>query len=166
MPARVFDGASMRHIYKAFLTRRQVVGLIGMFACSLLTASLAVAEETDTTRYHVVDGDALAELMARGVPVVDLRTPQEWRQTGVIAGAVRITAFDDRGQFVETFPSAFAPVAGPDDEVALICWTGARSRAVATALTTQIGYATVYNAEGGMMAWLGEGRPVAACGNC
>ncbi len=129
---------------------------------TVIAATAAVADPV----YRTVDAAGLQALLDRGVPVVDLRTPQEWRQTGIIDGAERITAFDLRGRFVESFPDRFIAVAGPEDEVALICWTGARSRAIAEAISTRIGYTKVYNVDGGMEAWIDQGLPVEACTGC
>ncbi|MEW5729552.1 MAG: rhodanese-like domain-containing protein [Pseudomonadota bacterium] len=107
-----------------------------------------------------VDNETLAALMAKGVPVVDIRTPPEWKQTGVLAGSHRIMAFDENGRLAPDFVQRLSQVAGPDDEVALICRTGNRTRALSQALARQLGYRKLYNVEKGIKAWMAEGRPV------
>ncbi len=107
-----------------------------------------------------VDNETLAGLMAKGVPVVDIRTPPEWKQTGVLAGSHTIMAFDDKGRLAPDFVQRLAQVAGPDDEVALICRTGNRTRTISQALARQLGYRRIYNVEKGIKAWIAEGRPV------
>jgi rhodanese-related sulfurtransferase len=122
----------------------------------LLGAAPALAQAT----YSNVDSAALQALMDRGVAVIDIRTPGEWKETGTVKGAHRITAFDDSGRPVPDFTARLAAVAKPGDEVALICRSGNRTKVTADALTRQLGYARVYNVERGMRSWLAENRPV------
>ncbi|CAA7623515.1 rhodanese-like domain-containing protein [Magnetospirillum sp. SS-4] len=130
---------------------------ICLLALILAVAGFA-AQAKDSLRH--VDNAALAELIGRGVPVVDIRTPPEWGQTGIVKGAHRIMAFDERGKLAPDFIERLAKVAGPDDEVVLICRTGNRTRLLGTALSEQLGYSKVYNVEKGIVRWIGEGRPV------
>ena len=113
-----------------------------------------------------IDTRQLAEMLDRGVPVVDVRTPEEWRQTGIIDGSVLITAFDSQGRFDPSFPEKFAAVAESGDEVAIICRTGNRSSVISRALTQQAGYTQVYNVDGGIVDWLAGGRATTPCTSC
>ncbi|MBI2235441.1 MAG: rhodanese-like domain-containing protein [Magnetospirillum sp.] len=122
----------------------------------LLAAAPALAQAV----YSNVDNGKLQALMDRGVPVVDVRTAGEWKETGTVKGAHRITAFDDNGRPVPDFTARLAAVAKPGDEVVLVCRSGSRTKVTADALTRQLGYSRVYNVEKGMRAWLAEGRPV------
>ena len=45
-----------------------------------------------------VDNAELARLAASGVPVIDVRTEGEWKQTGVIGGSKLVTYFDEQGK--------------------------------------------------------------------
>ena len=45
-----------------------------------------------------VDNAELARLAASGVPVIDVRTEGEWKQSGVISGSKLLTYFDERGR--------------------------------------------------------------------
>ena len=111
-------------------------------------------------KFANVDNGALEALLEKGVKIVDLRRPDEWAQTGVIAGSERLTAFDSHGQFVRSFPSAFQGLVEPDEEVVVICWQGNRSAAVANMLAEQGGYTKVYNVTDGIRKWLEDGKPV------
>lgn len=135
-----------------------------LFAVVLLLAPAVRAG--DAARVVDIDNAELQTMIERGVTVVDVRTAGEWRQTGVIAGAERITAFDARGRFVPGFPAALATAVGRSGDLVLICWQGGRSTVLSRALTEQAGYARVFNAVGGMRSWLAEGRPVTPCPSC
>jgi len=118
--------------------------------------------------YTSIDNEKLKELIARGVPVVDIRRADEWKDTGVIEGAKLITAFGARGNFEKTFIPAFKDVAGMEDEVILICRTGNRTSVLSQALADQVGYKKVYNVTDGITKWLKDGNAVvkADCPTC
>ena len=120
-----------------------------------LSALMAHAEVVN------IDNAELARLSASGVPVVDVRTEGEWKESGVLAGSKLITFFDEAGrsnppQWLEKLKS----VTKPEQPVIVVCRSGRRSLAVAQYLSDQAGYKTVYNVSKGMNSWLGEGRQV------
>ncbi|MCB2101186.1 MAG: FKBP-type peptidyl-prolyl cis-trans isomerase [Rhodobacterales bacterium] len=110
--------------------------------------------------FTTVDNETVKALLAQGVPIVDVRRPEEWAQTGVIEGAHKITAFDGRGKFVRDFPKQFAEVVGQDSPVLLICRTGSRTRALSQMLSEHAGYTRIYNVRDGITKWISDGNPV------
>lgn len=107
-----------------------------------------------------IDNVQLAELMAKGVPVIDIRTPGEWKQTGVVEGSHLLMAFDERGELSPDFVPGLAKIAGPEDPVVLICRTGNRTGVIANALVQQLGYSKVFNVTNGIKRWIAEGKAV------
>ena len=63
----------------------------------LLVAALLTGAGPLHADVTLVDNAALERLMRRGVPVIDIRTPEEWRQTGIIEGSHMLTFFDAQG---------------------------------------------------------------------
>ena len=126
------------------------------FALLSLFAGSAQAEIID------IDNDQLAKLQASGVPLIDVRTEGEWRDTGIVPGSRLLTFFNERGQ---ANPSAWLEraraIAAPDKPVAVICRSGNRTQAVSRFLSEQAGYRTVYNVKQGINQWLREGRATA-----
>ena len=106
-----------------------------------------------------IDNAELSRLLARGIPLIDIRTEGEWRSSGVIAGSRLLTFFDAAGNAnpPEWLERAKA-VAGPQQPVILVCRSGNRTQAVARFLSAQAGYRTVYNLSRGVNAWVGERR--------
>ncbi len=101
----------------------------------------------------------LQAMLARGVPLVDVRTAPEWHQTGVVKGSHLITFFDERGRYdVEKWMAEFSKVASPDQPVILICRSGNRTGQIGRFLDTKMGYEHVYDVAGGIKAWLREGN--------
>lgn len=103
--------------------------------------------------------------------LVDVRSPQEWRQTGVPAGAELVTIHQPDG--LVGFLGALDEVLGADRDrpIALICARGTRSTLASSALA-QAGYTRVYNIREGMLGspdgpgWLARGLPTEPCGAC
>ena len=93
--------------------------------------------------------------------LVDIRTAPEWQQTGVIEGAHLLTFFDARG---EADPVAWMDqlekIASPDDDLVLICRSGARTGVILNFLHRQTDYTTARHLDGGMLGWLEKGMPV------
>ena len=108
-----------------------------------------------------VDSAGLQSLLSSGVPVVDIRTPEEWRKTGVIGGSHLLTFFDAKGRYdVGRWLTALAAIADAGRPVAILCHSGTRSNIVTRFLDQQFGYRHVYNVRHGISRWIAEGRPV------
>lgn len=110
---------------------------------------------------------ALDMAQAGKLTIVDIRRPEEWRQTGVAAGAVRL---DMRRP---DFAAALLAQAGGDRAapIALICRTGNRTTQMQRALL-QAGFTHIYNIDEGMAGsaagpgWIRRGLPMTPCAQC
>jgi len=88
--------------------------------------------------------------------IVDIRTPGEWSQTGIVKGSKTVMFFDERGGYdAEGFLKAMDELGGKDKEIGLICRTGARTAQVAGFMEQQ-GY-NVKNLVGGVMQLMRSG---------
>ena len=127
----------------------------------LLLAALLAAGTPLRADVTPVDNAALKRLMQRGVPIIDIRTPEEWRETGIIEGSRLLTFFDAQGRYdVRAWLSELATIASfRDDPFALICDSGGRSAMVSHFLDAQLGYRHVFDVPGGIAQWTAEGRP-------
>jgi len=143
-----------------------VAPLRAIFLFALISVTFSFAQAGETSRYTDLDPAALANLLDKGVKVVDIRRPEEWRETGVIPGSKLLTAFDSRGQFNAEFPSEFEALVGRDEEVIIICRSGNRSAALSRTLAERAGYTRVYNASGGIVSWIDRGNQTAPCPTC
>jgi rhodanese-related sulfurtransferase len=84
-------------------------------------------------------------------PVVDIRTPSEWKESGILKGAIPIMFFDERGNYnINQFLSELNKKVDTKKPFALICRTGSRTSMVAPWLAKELGY-DVINLKGGMM---------------
>jgi rhodanese-related sulfurtransferase len=110
--------------------------------------------------YDNVDNAGLKSLLAQGVPVYDIRRPDEWRQTGIVEGSQKLTFVDASGRPNPSFLADFSARVGKNDPVVLICRTGNRTDALARELMEKHGYTKIYNVQNGITRWIGEGNPV------
>ena len=124
----------------------------------LLAASLVACSKPP---YENVDNTQLKALLQQGVPLYDIRRPQEWKQTGVVEGSQLLTWVDGGGRVQPGFFETLAANAPKDRPVALICRTGNRTSQLARELMEKHGYQKIYNVEDGITGWIAAGQPVA-----
>ena len=109
--------------------------------------------------------DAHAQARAGALTLIDIRRPDEWRQTGVAEGALRINMAHPQG--APGFVGQVAAEVGGDRNapIGLICRTGNRTTHMQQALR-KAGFTQVYNIDEGMVGssagpgWLARGLPV------
>jgi len=128
------------------LTRRNLILALGF----LPLATMARADGYEIKPLSV------AEMQASGGVIVDIRTPEEWAETGVIEGA-RLVTFEGAQSFIATL--------GPDladgRDLILVCRSGRRSGAAAEALQTMISN-RIISVDGGMSRIMDEGYQTVA----
>lgn len=98
------------------------------------------------------------ELESGAVTLVDIREPEETDRDGTIPGAVPAP----RGM-LEFYADPASPyhraAFDPDHRTILYCASGGRSALSVTTLRT-LGYRDIAHLDGGLKAWLEQGRPV------
>lgn len=132
--------------------------MIKLFSAAMLVLLLVGCAEPPP--YTNVDNQKLQTLVDQGIPLIDIRRPDEWRQTGVIEGSKKLTFVNQAGRVNPAFLPTFTETVSVDEPVILICRTGNRTDALARHLIEKMGYSQVYNVEQGIMGWLREGLPV------
>ncbi len=121
-------------------------------ASDLVAQARAVIEE--------INAPALLQLQSAGVPVVDVREPEEFA-AGHVAGAINIPRglleFQVDGHEAVNFrrdPS----LSHRRDPIVVYCRTGGRSALAAEALK-RLGFERPLSLAGGFSQWLAESRP-------
>lgn len=139
------------------MNRRQ---LLALAAAALPLAGARAQQGAEQAALSVREAHEAAR--AKRVILVDIRTPEEWRDTGVAQDALRLDM---------THPAFEARLAGlraenPGKPIALICRTAGRSRRLHETLTKR-GWRDILDVRGGMLGdgrnrgWLDEGLPLA-----
>jgi rhodanese-related sulfurtransferase len=133
-------------------SRRQFLGLglgavvLAAGAAYVLTKGGAPTAAGFETRFMTVD-----QMKADKALIVDVRTPPEWQDTGVIAGAKLVT-FSDAQSFLASIKGDLAP----GQDLILVCHSGRRSAAAAEALAGLIPN-HIISIEGGMARQIDSG---------
>jgi len=90
------------------------------------------------------------ELINSGIKIIDIRTKSEWKETGIIKGAIPITFFDERGNYdVYVFMKALNATVKEGEKFAIICHVGSRTALLADFLDQEY-HMPVINLLGGM----------------
>lgn len=147
--------------------RTGVRGLaVAVLASLVVSAPVAAGAETGEASAPMVrslDNEGLQRMVKEGAMVIDIRRPEEWRQTGVIEGSYLVTAFDEQGRLTREFGALFGGLTDPAQPVVLICRTGNRTDVLSRLLVEQAGYREVYNVTHGITSWIASGGAVKPC---
>lgn len=97
-----------------------------------------------------VETKTLPSYQESGVTIIDVRTPAEWADTGVIPGSHLLTSHGESGFDADVFIASLKSM-GLDEEstVGFICRSGNRSKEVAEALNSR-GFKYIYSFTGGI----------------
>ena len=149
-------------------SRRRLFALAGVAALvAALGPRVGLAEEETISARKALDGARSGDLT-----LVDVRSPQEWRKTGLPQGAEAVTIHGAEG--LPGFVAAIRERLGGrrDQPIAVICATGARSTAASRALRAA-GFTRVLNVREGFFGnradgpgWLRSGLPTEPCRTC
>ena len=110
--------------------------------------------------FKTVDANTFEKLMAKGYPTIDIRTPMEWNQTGIIKGAHKMMFFTPKGQpdLAQWFFELGHLVKDKKEPILLYCAHANRSKALGQGLE-QMGFENVYELKGGIEnGWLKAGK--------
>lgn len=111
-----------------------------------------------------VTPDELIDLQKHGALVVDVRTPEEWKSTGIIAGSSTMTYFNKNGEYDKEawLKQLKGRIKSADQPVVLVCRSGHRSGTVGKELVQESGIGPVYHLEKGIRQWSAESKPLVA----
>jgi rhodanese-related sulfurtransferase len=134
-----------------------------LLTCTCVLMALSVRAEPDLSA-----PEAAAQAQSGKMFLIDIRTPPEWKETGVAKGARLLNMQHPQG--APGFTNALLEKVNGDRNapIALICRTGNRTTQVQRYLQS-VGFTQVYNVKEGMAGsaagpgWLKRGLPVDAC---
>jgi len=84
------------------------------------------------------------------LPIVDVRTPPEWRETGLLKGAIPIMFFNEQGKYdINAFLKELNAKVDTTKPFGIICHTGSRTSMIAPWMSQELNYKVV-NLQGGI----------------
>lgn len=97
------------------------------------------------------DQPLTTELYSTGLKIVDIRTAEEWKQTGIVKGSYPISLYDKKGKCdFERFISDVKIVMKTSEPFAVICKAGIMS-SIASSILEKAGFRKVISIEGGII---------------
>jgi rhodanese-related sulfurtransferase len=137
--------------------------LKNLLPCACVLLALAAHAEPDLSA-----PEAAAQAQSGKLVLIDIRTPPEWKETGVAKGARLLNMQHPQG--APGFSNALLEQVNGDRNapIALICRTGNRTTQVQRYLQS-VGFTQVYNVKEGMAGsaagpgWIKRGLPVDSC---
>jgi len=96
------------------------------------------------------------------IKIIDIRTPSEWKTTGLVKGSIPIMFFDEKGNYnLEAFVAELNTKVKKGEHFALICNSGSRTRMVGSYLGQKMGY-NVLDLQGGIQYAMAKKIPLEA----
>jgi len=115
----------------------------------MILASVLVAEVEQVL--------ASEDFLKKNIKIIDIRTPGEWKETGIVKGAYTLMFFNEQGSYnAQEFIDKLNKIVKKNEKFALICRTGSRTSMISNFLDKEFGY-KVINLQGGMMLLMREG---------
>lgn len=99
----------------------------------------------------ITNEEASQNLINSNIPIVDIRTPGEWKETGLLKGSIPIMLFDEKGNYdLKDFLEKLNGAVDTKKPFAIICRTGSRTSVLAPFLSQKLNY-DVINIKSGIV---------------
>ncbi len=125
---------------------------------TLLT--LAILSVSLFAEFKSIDVPEFEKMKKDGVLVIDIRTAPEWKETGIIEGAKKITFFSERGQalIADWFFELGHLIKDKKTPFIIYCAHASRSKSLGEGLDS-LGFEHVYELKGGIVnGWIKAGK--------
>lgn len=123
--------------------------LLAIYLCTFASADLIG-----------INPKQLQEKIDENIVVIDIRTPPEWKELGIIPKSRPIMFFDQNGKYdIQGWMSEFSKyVKDKEKPFVLVCRSGNRTGSVGKFLSEQLGYKNVFHLQNGIKSWIREKR--------
>ena len=103
--------------------------------------------------------EQLLDAQKSGSVIIDIRSSNEWVETGIIADAETVTAFSADGKLHSDFRKKFfSLIKSKDTPIVLYCRSGNRSKRLGNVLVNQGNYTNVSHLSKGIIGWQKDGK--------
>ena len=124
--------------------------------------SLLVLSVLSFAQFIGISPGVLQEKIDQNIVVIDIRTPPEWNEVGIIPTSKKIMFFDEKGNYnVNSWLAQLSKyVKDKDQPFVLVCRSGNRTGMVGDFLYKKVGYKNVFHLEDGIKSWIKENRKI------
>lgn len=113
--------------------------------------------KVDAPTFRLISAKTLDGLIKDGTTVVDIRTDAERADTGTIAGAVGLAAFDQTGKLNRRFLVGLLKRVKKTDPLVLVDSDGKRTEFIGRFLSRDAGFTDLGGLDGGLKTWTRDG---------
>ena len=113
-----------------------------------------------------INNKELINLIEKEIKIIDVRTPNEWKSTGIIKGSFLISLLNKDKKFIfkdwyEIFNNKF----GSNQSIIFICASGVRSNYISHLVKKKKPDLIVYNLKKGINHWIRSGYKIQRLSN-
>ena len=108
-----------------------------------------------------IDNRELSNLIEKNVKIIDVRTKNEWKSTGIIKGSFLISLLNTNKKFIfENWYEIFNNRFGKNKSVIFICASGVRSNYISHLVNKKKPDLIIYNLKKGINHWIRSGNEI------
>ena len=108
-----------------------------------------------------IDNRELSNLIEKEIKIVDVRTQNEWKSTGIIKGSILISLLDKKNKFIfENWYEDFNKKISKNESVILVCAFGVRSKYISNLIKQKKPDLKIFNLKKGINGWIRSGNKI------
>ncbi len=108
-----------------------------------------------------IGNEKLKNLLNQDISIIDVRTKNEWKKSGVIHKSHLISMLDNNGKYsIVNWYNRFSKIKLKNNSVILICAVGGRSHYLAKIINLHNKNMKIYNVKKGIKNWIKYKNPV------
>ena len=108
-----------------------------------------------------IDNSELSSLIKKEIYIIDVRTQNEWKSTGIIKGSFLVSLLNKNKKFIfEDWYTMFENNFGKNESIIFICASGVRSNYISNLVQRKKPDLKIYNLEKGINHWIRSGNKI------
>ena len=108
-----------------------------------------------------IDNRELSHLLEKEINIIDVRTQNEWKSTGIIKGSFLVSLLNKNKKFIfEEWYAMFENNFGKNKSIIFICASGVRSNYISHLVQKKKPDLIIYNLQKGINHWIRSGNKI------
>ena len=108
-----------------------------------------------------INNRELNNLIEKKIKIIDVRTQNEWKSTGIIKDSFLVSLLNKNKKFIfEDWYAMFENKFGKNESIVFICASGVRSNYISHLIQKKNPYLKIYNLEKGINHWIRSGNKI------
>ena len=113
-----------------------------------------------------INNKELSNLIEKKIKIIDVRTQDEWKSTGIIEGSFLVSLLNKNKKFIfEDWFAMFENNFGKNKSIIFICASGIRSNYISHLVKKKNPDLKIYNLKKGINDWIRSGNKISRLSN-